>query len=54
MAERVLTHDGADAYAAATPITHDEVLDLVAQVENYGIVQPGIDTYYRMLKALAV
>ena len=55
MSERVLTHnsEGIAAYAAAVAISTEEVADLVDQLTTYGIVQPDIDTYYRMLKKLA-
>lgn len=54
MAERVLTPGAIEDYAAATPITAPEVADLVAQLTTYSITQPGLATYYKLLKALAV
>ncbi len=53
MSERVLTPGAIQGYAAAVAITVPEVTELVAQIQNYGITQPDIETYYRMLKALA-
>lgn len=54
MAERVLTPGAIAYYAAATPITAPEVAELVTQLTTYEITQPGIETYYKLLKALAV
>ena len=51
--ERVLTPGAAAAYAAVVALTLQEATDLVTQLNTYDITQPGITTWYRMLKALA-
>lgn len=53
MAERVLIPSSIQAYADATAITAPEVAALITEITTYGITQPGIEVYYRLLKALA-
>ena len=54
MAEQVLIPGSATAYAAATAFTGAELTAIVDQINNYEILPPGIETWYKLLKTSVV